>query len=334
MKKRRLCGNVLVNPMGFGGIPIQRISEKEASAVLNACLDKGINFIDTARGYTDSEEKIGKAVSYRKKEFYVATKTLDRTKQGAMQDIKTSLKNLKIKKIDLYQLHNIGNQDDFERIMKADGAYSGLKEAKETGLIGHIGVTGHKPEFILKAIETGRFETIQIPFNIIEKQFAKVIEKADEAGIGTIIMKPLAGGAFKNSEAALKWVMSQKVSVVIPGMQSLEEANKNSALAENYELTKDESERLAKEAKSMDKNICRRCEYCLRVCPQGIDITKTLLFHAYYKRYDLKEWAKKRYESVVKVKPDQCTECGACEKECPYGLPIRKMLKEAREDMG
>lgn len=334
MQKRKLCGNILVNPMGFGGIPIQRIGFEESSKVLNLCLDKGINFFDTARGYTDSEEKIGKAISHRRKEFFIATKSTERTKEGMEKEIETSLKNLKTEKIDLYQLHGVKDLGDFENLMKKEGAYHALKEAKEKGKINHIGITGHKPDVILEAMKTRKFETIQVPFNIIETQFEKAIEKANKLGVGVIVMKPLAGGAFKNSREALKWVLNQDVSVAIPGMQSVEEVFKNAELAENYELSKNEKNKLKQEAKSMDKNICRRCEYCTNNCPQHIDIMRTILFHSYYKRYNLKEWAKERYQKTVKIKPDVCIDCGKCEQVCPYGLPIRKLLKEAMEDMG
>ena len=334
MEKRKLCKDMLVNPLGFGGIPIQRISFKEANNILNLCLDKGINFFDTARGYTDSEEKIGKAISKRKKEFFIATKSTERTKQGMLKDIEISLNNLKVKKIDLYQLHNIKDEEDLKNVMKEEGAYFALKEAKEKGLIGHIGITSHKPEVIEKALKLNKFETIQVPFNIIESQFLKVIEKANKLGVGVIVMKPLAGGAYENAVPALKWALNQDISVIIPGMQSLKEVNENTALAENPVLTKEEEYKLNQEAKNMDKNICRRCEYCTNNCPQGIDIMRVLLFENYYKRYKLQDWAKERYQKTIKIKPDVCIDCGKCEQVCPYGLPIRKMLKQAMEDLG
>jgi len=328
--KRKLCGDISVNPMGFGGIPIQRVSQKEASEILHLCLDKGIDFIDTARVYTDSEEKIGNAISLRKKEFFIATKSIDRTKEGMLKDINISLKNLKIDNIDLYQVHNIGSQADINAIMAKEGAMQALQEAKETGIISHIGVTSHKPELINETMDN--FDTIQVPFNIIESQFLKTIERANELGIGTIIMKPLAGGAFKNAVSAMKWLLNYDVSVIIPGMQSIKEVNENTKLAQNYKLTDEEKEKLNKEAEAMDKNICRRCEYCNRVCPEGIDITKSLMFDGYFKRYNLKEWAKERYDSVVNEKPDKCIECGKCEEACPYDLPIRSLLKQVVKD--
>lgn len=252
--KRKLCGNILVNPMGFGGIPIQRISKEKAKEVLNACLDRGINFIDTARVYTDSEAKISQVVD-RKSEFFIATKGLVTTKAEMEKEIKLSIKTLKMQPIDLYQIHNIGEEKRLKDVMKADGAYYALKEAQETGLINHIGMTSHKPEIAMKAIATGKFETVQVPFNIIEKQHLKVIEKAKELGVGTIIMKPLAGGTFKNSVAALKWVLQHDVSVIIPGMDTVQQVHQNAALAKDFSMSEEESKKLEEEAAKMGKNV-------------------------------------------------------------------------------
>ncbi len=327
----RKLGKLSVNPMGFGGIPIQRIPMEEAITVLNAVLDNGINFIDTARVYTDSEEKIGNAISHRRKEFYIATKGLVSTKQDMEEQIRISQNKLKTEYIDLYQVHNVGDETRFQIVMGIDGATKALEEAKEAGVIGMVGITGHKVDFLLKLIDTGRFDTVQFPFNVLELDKLKVLEKANELGMGTIIMKPLAGGAFKNADLALKFILEYNVSVIIPGMDSVQQVIDNVNVMKNPKLTDEERKILDKEAKSIEKNLCRRCDYC-QPCPKGIPIAGVLMFHSYFDRYGMHKWARERYAGFV-TKANACEECGICETRCPYDLPIRKMLKKAHKDM-
>lgn len=313
--------------ISFGGIPIQRVSREEAMEILQACKDGGINFIDTARLYTDSEEKIGEYFKlYGREGWYVASKSPARDYDGILQDLRKSLTNLACDYIDLYQLHNVSTPADMEKVLGPGGALEALEEAKEQGLIRHIGLTGHKPEILEPGVSSGRFETLQVPFNAMEKQALPLLKKARQKGMGTIAMKPLAGGALTVAAAALDYIISCSwIDVAIPGMQSVAEVKENCSVIAG-KVTDKEREQLDKLIAGLGTHFCRRCEYC-QPCPSGLKIPAMFLFEGYYTRYNLKEWALARYADLP-VKASDCTECGLCESRCPYELPIRQMLKE------
>jgi predicted aldo/keto reductase-like oxidoreductase len=335
MKYRRLGRTDLqVSIVGFGGIPIQRIDASSAEKIVNHAIELGINFFDTARGYTDSEEKLGAALKKHRDQVIIATKSMARDKKGMAEDIERSLRTLDVDYIDLYQLHNVKDQGALEQVMGADGALAALKEAKEKGKIKHIGVTGHIKDTLLEILQTGEMETVQFPFNPVETDGAQeLFELAEKMDIGVIAMKPMAGGALTSAKLTLRFILEHPVSVAIPGMDSLEQVEENAAVGNDPRpLSDTEKEELARIVAKLGTSFCRRCEYCLP-CQQGIDIPSVFLFDGYYTRYDLKDWAKQRYQAMD-VKPDSCLECGECEDRCPYNLPIRKMLKEAGERLG
>lgn len=323
-----------VSEIGFGGIPIQRISGQEAAVVINRAIDLGINFFDTARGYTDSEEKLGAVLRERRDEVIIATKSMARTKEEMAADIQKSLETMGVDYIDLYQMHNVKNRELLEKVLGEDGALAALKEAKEKGLIRHIGVTGHLKSYLIEMMKTCEVETVQFPFNPVESDGVReLLETAKKTDTGVIVMKPLAGGAFKNPVLSLRYILEHPVSVVIPGMDSVEQVEENAAVGNNpLQLSPEERKILEEEVARLGSTFCRRCEYC-QPCPQGIDIPMVFLLDGYHQRYDLKEWARQRYEGM-KVKPDACQECGECEEKCPYSLPIRRMLKEAAARLG
>lgn len=330
MEKRILGKTGLeVSVIGFGGIPIQRVDKETAISLIEELHNQGINFIDTARGYTISEELIGFGLEkVGRDKFILATKSMARDYEGMKREIETSLKNLKTEQIDLYQLHNVRTEEQYNQILSEDGALRALLDAKKEGKIKHIGITSHDLVTIEKAIESGKFETIQFPYNPVERQAEELFKKANDLGIGVIVMKPLAGGAISNGELSLRFILENpNVSVEIPGMQSIEEIRNNAKVGnELRRLTDEEREIIMKEANELGTEFCRRCGYCAP-CPQGIDIPVQFLMEGYYSRYNLKDWAKDRYESLPK-KASDCIECGQCETRCPYDLPIRKMLKK------
>ncbi|WP_228107951.1 aldo/keto reductase [Terrisporobacter petrolearius] len=318
--------NMIIKEVGFGGIPIQRITQEETKKVVEELVHQGINFIDTARGYTVSEEYIGNAIEGRREKFYIATKSMSRNYEDMKRDINISLKNLKTDYIDLYQIHNL-KVEEYDTIFNDDKAYKALLEAKKEGKIKHIGITSHSLETISKAVEEGKFETIQFPYNIVEDQADEVFKKAYEKGIGTIAMKPLAGGAIDNGPLAIKYILSKEyIDVAIPGMNTIEQVKENISVISDKKLTHEDKLSIEKIRKDLNGNFCRRCEYCLP-CPKNINIPQNFLLEGYYTRYNLKEWALERYESLGDAKASKCIECGICEEKCPYNLPIRNMLK-------
>lgn len=322
-----------VSRLGFGGIPIQKIDAEGTRALIRELIRKGVNFIDTARGYTVSEEYLGYALEGVRDNFVLATKSMARTKEAMQKDIDISLKNLRTDYIDLYQIHNPGAKD-MEQVMATGGALEALYEAKKAGKIGHIGITLHSVELFKQALDLPWVETIMFPYNIVETQGEELIAQCADKNIGFICMKPLAGGAIDDAVTAMRFVVSNPaVTTVIPGMADAAEIAQNvSATADTSPLNDEEQEKIAKIKDLLGTNFCRRCNYCAP-CTVGINISGVFLFEGYYSRYNLKEWASDRYSNLSKTASD-CIGCGVCEARCPYNLPIRQMLKRVAEVMG
>lgn len=328
--EKRVLGrtNFEVSAVGIGGIPIQRVDKDEAIEIIKEALSQGMNFIDTARGYMTSEELIGQALEELGREnFILATKSMSRSYDGIMEEFFTSLKLLKTDYIDLYQFHNVKTQDEYETVMDESGAYQALKELKSKGLIKEIGITSHSVDILEIAVDSGDFSTIQFPYNAIETQGKDIFKKAKEKNIGVIIMKPLAGGAISNGEAAVRFVLENpNISVVIPGMDSIEQVRENARAGKDRRpLNSDERKLLMDEAAALGNEFCRRCRYC-SPCSVGIDIPGNFIVDSYFTRYDLEDWARSRY-NAMEVSAKDCIECGDCEPRCPYDLPIIDMLK-------
>ena len=322
-----------ISRLGFGGIPIQKIDAEGTRALIGELIGAGVNFIDTARAYTVSEEYLGYALAGVRDRFVLATKSMARTKEAMAQDINTSLQTLRTDYIDLYQVHN-PSPKDLEQVIASGGALEALQEAKEMGKIGHIGITLHSVELFQRAIDLPWVETIMFPYNIVETQGEDLIAECAKRNIGFICMKPLAGGAIEDAALAMRFIGSNPaVTVVIPGMADAAEIAQNAtAVANTAPLNSREQETIRAIKESLGTNFCRRCNYCAP-CTVGINISSVFLFEGYYSRYDLKEWAQNRYANLPKVASD-CIGCGACETRCPYNLPIRQMLKKVKDLFG
>ena len=322
-----------VSRLGFGGIPIQKIDAEGTRTLVRLMAENGINYIDTARGYTVSEEYLGYALEGIRDRFILATKSMARDKAGMAKDIDISLKNLRTDHIELYQCHN-PSLAQLEQVTAPGGALEALLEAKAAGKIGHIGITAHSTEVFKKALELSWVETIMFPYNIVETQAEQLIAKCARKGIGFIDMKPLAGGAIEDASLALRFVCANdNVTVTIPGMAEPEELAQNLAAANDTSpLSPEEMAQIQEIRSALGTNFCRRCNYC-QPCAAGINISGAFLFEGYLSRYGLADWARGRYEAMGKYASD-CVGCGACEDRCPYHLPIRQMLKTVAEKFG
>ena len=322
-----------ISRLGFGGIPIQKIDAKGTRELFLQMKELGINYVDTARGYTVSEEYIGEAIEGMRDDFVLATKSMSRDKEGMAKDIDTSLKNLRTSYIDIYQIHN-PSLADLEKVLGEGGALEALLEAKASGKIGHIGLTAHSLDVFEKALTLDFVETVMFPYNIVETQGEELIEKCAKSNIGFIAMKPLAGGAIEDATLALRFIASNPhVSVVIPGMAEKKEIEENlSAVYSNAPLCEEEVAKMDGIRASLGTHFCRRCNYCAP-CTAGISISAAFLMEGYLSRYGLADWAKARYDAMGKHASD-CIGCGVCETRCPYNLPIREMLKGVAEKFG
>lgn len=332
--RKVLLGNtgMDVSVIGLGGIPIQRVNQEEATKIIMEATNRGINFIDTAQGYTISEQYIGNALKKAGREnFYIATKSMSYDYESMKIAVEKSLNSMELDYIDLFQVHNVSKQEQLDLVLSENGALKALVEAKEKGLIKHIGITGHIREILMQAIGHDEFETIQFPFNPVESQGTELFTKALEKGMGTIAMKPMAGGAFTKQKLSLKYIInSNLINLAIPGMDSIEQVIENASVGDDAEpLTKDEQEELNKEIEVLGNDFCRRCGYC-KPCPEGIDIPNVFLFEGYVTRYNLPEYGKSKYEALP-IKATACVRCRKCERKCPYNLPIVNKLKHAVE---
>jgi predicted aldo/keto reductase-like oxidoreductase len=322
-----------ISRVGFGGIPIQRISQQECTALFDAVIDAGINYIDTARGYTVSEAYLGEALRGRRDKFILATKSMARTRETMAADIETSLKNLQTDYIDLYQIHN-PNDAQLDTVLAPGGAMEALLEAKASGKIGHIGLTAHSLSVFERALSLDEIETVMFPYNIVERQGEALIARCKDKNVGFIAMKPMAGGAIEDATLAMRYIVANPyVTVVIPGMYCADEVWQNVNAAENTApLNEEERARCDAVLAQLGEHFCRRCNYCAP-CTKGISSPSVFLFDGYLSRYGLETWARERY-ATLSVKASACIGCGACETRCPYHLPIRQMMKKAKEVFG
>ena len=322
-----------VSRMGFGGIPIQRTTAAETKKLMRYLMEQGVNYIDTARGYTVSEEYLGEALEGIRDKFVIATKSMARTKEAMAADVDISLKNLRTDYIDLYQIHN-ASPADVEKVIAPGGALEALQEAKAAGKIGHIGITAHSLDTFKLAVEMDWVETIMFPYNIVETQGEELIKECGRRNIGFIDMKPLAGGAIEDVTLALRFLCANPdMTITIPGMAEVKEAEQNvAAVCDTTPLCAEELEKIEGIRKSLGTHFCRRCNYCAP-CSVGIPISAMFLFEGYLSRYGLEDWARVRYDGLSKTASD-CIGCGICETRCPYNLPIREMLKTVAVKFG
>ncbi|MFC1915466.1 aldo/keto reductase [Chloroflexota bacterium] len=329
MEKIRLGRTeMMVSKIGFGGIPIQRVSEDEAIAVVRRCLELGINFLDTANGYTTSEERIGKAIAGQRERLILATKSQARTREELESHIKLSLKRLGVEYIDLYQFHQVRDADDLKIILSSSGPRAVVDEAKRAGIVKHIGITTHQMDVAKEAIKSGCFETIMFPFNFIRFEAAnELLPLAREHDVGFIAMKPLAGGVIDNAKPAFKYLLQFPEAVPIPGIRTVQETDEIIQIAEGTRVItaadKKEMERIKQEA---GPRFCRRCDYC-QPCKEGIEISTVMTFPIFNRNIPPERFFSGTFAQTYE-KAANCIECGECEEKCPYNLPIREMLAE------
>jgi uncharacterized protein len=317
-----------VSRVGFGGIPIQRLTETEAVSVVTGCLDLGITFIDTAHGYTTSEERIGKAIAGRRAELVIASKSHARRAVDARADIELSLRRLGTDWIDLYQLHGVNDQDTFVAVMAEDGAYSALLQAKREGLIRHIGFSSHSKAMAQQLVESGLFETLQYPFNFIANEAeTELLPLVREQEMGFIAMKPLGGGLLPDARLALRYLLQFDGVVPDPGIQAIDEMREILSVVDDpVAVGADDAERIDTVRKELGTHFCHRCDYC-QPCTQGIQISTVLSIRSNMRRFALDRVFGDQLAATV-TKALDCIECGECEARCPYQLAIREMLDQ------
>ena len=317
---------LMVTRLGFGGVPLQRLTEEAAVTVLRGCLDLGVNFIDTANSYTTSEEYIGKAIESRQDGLVLATKSFARTPEMIKQHLELSLTRLGVESIDLFQFHGVNDYKSLEMVLAENGPIKVLREAKATGKIKHIGITSHSTLIAREAILSGQFETLQIPFNVINCEAADdLIPLARELDVGLIAMKPLAGGRLSDVRIAFRYLFQFPDVVPIPGIEKVQEMEELIGILQTHgTLTEAEEDVIERMRGELGTQFCRRCDYC-QPCIKEIPISAAITISNPEKHMPPERLFNGWIDDVL-VKASECTECGDCEERCPYHLPIREMI--------
>jgi predicted aldo/keto reductase-like oxidoreductase len=330
MEKIRLGRtNLTVKKLGWGGIPIQRVSEAQAVSVLQAIVELGVDLLDTARGYTTSEQRVGMALKKTGKSVILSSKSPVRTDK-IYDQVQESLRQLQVKKISIYHLHNVSNVGDYEKVMGPGGAYEGLKKAKAEGLIDHIGLTSHSLDILERVLREDHFDVIMACYSFLEPDAAKrIFPLAKAKDVGVLTMKPFSGGVIEDAGLALRYVLATPDIVPIPGSETLERARENwKIFSDGRPLTEEDQARIQLVRQQFDRQFCRRCDYC-QPCSQGINIQLMMGIRSVIKRFgnpDEIAWVKGLAE-----KARECKECGDCLPRCPYQLPIPELIKKNLE---
>lgn len=316
---------IQVNKNGFGALPIQRISNDEAGFLLKKAYDSGINFYDTARFYTDSEAKIGAALSGVRDKIYIATKSMALKPDELRQELKTSLENLKTDYIDIYQFHN---PKFCPKPGDRTGLYEVMLEAKEKGLIKHIGITNHRLKIAVEAVESGLYETVQFPFSYLstDEELA-LVRLCAEKNVGFIAMKALSGGLITNSAAAYAYLAQFDNVLPIWGIQREKELDEFISYMHNPPVLDDAlGAAIEKDRAELMGEFCRGCGYCLP-CPAEIEIPTAARMSLMIRRAPVSVYINEEWIEKMK-KIDDCIHCNHCKEHCPYGLDTPELLKK------
>ncbi len=310
---------------GFGALPIQRVSKEEAARLLRKAYDGGINYFDTARYYSDSEEKVGYAFDGMRDKVILATKSGAKDAAGLRADLETSLRDLRTDYIDVYQFHNPAF---CPKPGGADGLYDEALKMKAEGKIRHISITNHRITVAREAIESGLYATLQFPFSYLSgEQEQGLIEGCRAKGMGFIAMKAMAGGLIRDGYAAAAFMETQEGVVPIWGVQREWELDQFLDVVKNgAELTPERRATIEQDREELAGEFCRGCGYCMP-CPQGIQINQCARMVLMAKRAADKDWKTAYWQAEMK-KVDDCIRCNSCASKCPYGLDTPRLLRE------
>ncbi len=320
---------ITVNKNGFGALPIQRVSADYAGMLLRKAYDAGVRFFDTARSYSDSEEKIGLALADIRENIYIATKTPSLTVEGFWNDLETSLRLMKTDYIDILQFHN---PPFCPKPGDGSGLYEAMLEAKAQGKIRFIGITNHRLHVAEEAVESGLYDTLQYPFCYLatDREIA-LVNRCKEKNIGFISMKGLSGGLLTNSAAAYAWQAEFENALPIWGVQREHELDEFLSYIDNPPAMNDEIKAvIEKDRAELIGNFCRSCGYCMP-CPVGIVINQCARMSQLIRRSPSANWLTEESQAMM-MKIEDCLNCGKCKSKCPYGLDTPALLKQNLED--
>ena len=320
---------ITVPKNGFGALPVQRVSLEDGVKLLRNAYEGGFRFFDTARAYSDSEEKLGEALADVREHIFLATKTMAKDGEGFKRDLDASLKLLKTDYIDIYQFHN---PSFCPKPGDGSGLYEAMEEAKRQGVVRHIGITNHRIHVAREAIESGLYETLQFPFcYLATDKDLELVEMCREADMGFIAMKALSGGLITNSAAAYAYLAQYDNVLPIWGVQRQSELEEFLRyMDEPPALTEELRAVIEGDRKELSGNFCRGCGYCMP-CPVGIEINTCARMSLLIRRSPSDKQLTEKAQAMMK-KIENCLHCGACAKKCPYGLDTPELLEENYKD--
>lgn len=320
---------ITVEKNSFGALPIQRISKEAAVGLLRKAYEHGVTFYDTARFYTDSEEKVGEAFADIREKVYIATKTAAKNADDFWKDLYTSLNNLQTDYIDIYQFHN---PPFCPKPGDGTGLYEAMLEAKQKGIIRHIGITNHRLNIANEAIDSGLYETLQFPFcYLATDKDIELVDKCKEAGMGFIAMKALSGGLITNSAAAYAYLAQYDNVLPIWGVQRESELDEFLSYIDNPPTMTEEIKAIIdKDRAELQGEFCRGCGYCMP-CPVGIEINNCARMSLMIRRAPSDAQLTPQMQEKMKL-IEKCLNCGSCKSKCPYGLDTPMLLKKNYKD--
>jgi predicted aldo/keto reductase-like oxidoreductase len=321
---------LMVSEVALGGIPIMRRTTEDAVAVVRAAIDLGVNFIDTAHGYADSEVKIGEAIKgYPREKLIIASKSPATDKKGFLEQLETTLERLGTDYVDIYQHHGVSTQEKMDAVLGPEGAFEGMCEGVADGRIRHPAFSSHNLAIGMKMMKTGHYEAIQFPFNFVDEAAAEeIIPLAKELDMGFIAMKPFGGGLLDSAETCIRYLMQYDSIVPDPGIEKIEEIEEIVKIYENRRPLTEVDKALMQELREeLGDSWCHRCDYC-QPCPQGIKISSILPAKGSAKRMTRERALKMIGPNIEKSK--DCEECRDCVERCPYDLDIPELLKVAQ----
>ena len=320
---------ITVNKNGFGALPIQRLSDEDAVYLLKKAYENGINYFDTARWYSDSEHKIGLALSGVRDKVYIATKSGATTGEGMEKDLAVSLENLKTDYIDVYQFHNLAF---CPRPGDDSGVYDAALRAKKEGKIKHIGITNHRLFVAKEAIESGLYETLQFPFSYLAgEQEKELVALCKEKNMGFVAMKALSGGLITDSAAAYAYLAQYDNVLPIWGVQRERELDEFLSYIENPPVLNEAMEEtIRKDREELSGDFCRGCGYCMP-CPVGIEINNCARISLMLRRAPSQDWLTPEWQKKMSL-IEKCLHCNNCKRKCPYSLDTPELLKKNLED--
>jgi uncharacterized protein len=317
-----------VSELGFGAIQITRIDEADAINLLKYAHSRGVNLIDTANGYFNSEEIIGKALKGIRQDMVIVTKSTNRDRQGFIHDLETSLKRLKTDYIDVYLFHYVVKDADIDTIIN-NGLLEALLNEKKKGKIGHIGFSCHSPKVLDRLFEIEDFATIMIPVNFLTTEYVEeeIYSRLIKNDIGMFAMKPFGGGRLDDIRLCFKFLNLYPELVTVAGMQSIEELDKNIEYVSSNDIPNEQDYKKINEISDrLGTKFCRQCGYCMPCEEKGIDIISVNFIEVNYKQFPKDEFLKRGLDKKVDA-ARECIECGKCSEKCPFELDVPSIIK-------